>query len=101
MTCPSRFPFCSFRERTIPWANTAKGSRQIYGKMEERELCRLGMKLYPGDRHEILNEEDRETVYGDILDFLSDVAEGVTAARTEHYSALFYKKEGQNGEETV
>ena len=31
--------------------------------------------LYPGDRHEILNEDDREMVFGDILDFLKNVSE--------------------------
>ena len=28
------------------------------------------MKLYPGDRHEVLNELDRETVYADVLAWL-------------------------------
>ncbi|MBQ7861118.1 MAG: alpha/beta fold hydrolase [Clostridia bacterium] len=31
--------------------------------------------LYPGDRHEILNEDDRENVYNDILDFIRTVSE--------------------------
>ena len=31
--------------------------------------------LYPGDRHEILNEDDRDIVYADILDFLKSVSE--------------------------
>ena len=29
--------------------------------------------LYPGDRHEILNEEDREKVYEDVAWFLQKV----------------------------
>ena len=32
--------------------------------------------LYPADRHEILNEEDNEKVYNDILKFVKDVADG-------------------------
>lgn len=32
--------------------------------------------LYPADRHEILNEEDNEKVYGDILDFVRAVTDG-------------------------
>ena len=28
------------------------------------------MKLYPGDRHEVLNELDKETVYADVLAWL-------------------------------
>ena len=30
----------------------------------------LSIKLYEGDRHEILNELDRETVYKDIYDWM-------------------------------
>lgn len=29
--------------------------------------------LYPGDRHEILNEDDRENVFNDILDFINGI----------------------------
>ena len=32
--------------------------------------------LYPGDRHEILNEEDRDKVFADVLAFLKDCMEG-------------------------
>lgn len=32
--------------------------------------------LYPADRHELLNEDDNEKVYGDILDFVKAVADG-------------------------
>lgn len=28
------------------------------------------MKLYPGDRHEILNESDRELVYEDLYQWI-------------------------------
>ena len=31
------------------------------------------MKLYPADRHEILNELDRETVYEDIYKWFLDI----------------------------
>lgn len=32
--------------------------------------------LYPGDRHEILNEENNDIVYGDILDWLRSIENG-------------------------
>lgn len=32
--------------------------------------------LYPADRHEILNEEDNDKVYGDILKFLKGIIDG-------------------------
>jgi alpha-beta hydrolase superfamily lysophospholipase len=31
----------------------------------------VSLKLYEGDRHEILNEDDRQTVYEDIRDWLN------------------------------
>ena len=40
-------------------------TRRSAGRRPDAEL-----KLYPGLRHEILNEADRETVYRDILDWL-------------------------------
>ena len=30
------------------------------------------MKLYPGDRHEILNELDKDQVYEDLYNWLED-----------------------------
>lgn len=49
-----------------------------YGKgveLAKASICGAGvqnvkMKLYPGDRHEILNEDDREQVMADIYDWL-------------------------------
>ena len=35
------------------------------------------MKLYSNDRHEILNELDKEVVYEDILNFLQPYADGM------------------------
>ena len=32
--------------------------------------CEVSIKLYDDDRHEILNETDRDVVYKDMLDFL-------------------------------
>ena len=34
---------------------------------------RVAVKLYPGDRHEILNERDYETVHEDILKFVREI----------------------------
>ena len=33
----------------------------------------MEVKLYPGDRHEILNETDRQTVYADLAGWLDRV----------------------------
>ena len=42
--------------------------------LEETGHTDVTMKLYPGDRHEILNEPDREQVYRDICDWLRSKA---------------------------
>ena len=40
---------------------------ELFEKMGYRKIS---MKTYPGMRHEILNEKDKETVWNDILDFI-------------------------------
>lgn len=44
------------------------------------ELAKAGISpeviIYPGDRHEILNEDDRDKVYADVKDFLMNVVNG-------------------------
>lgn len=35
-----------------------------------------GVILYPADRHEILNEDDNDKVYADILEFVKGIADG-------------------------
>ena len=37
----------------------------------QKQGADASIKLYPGDRHEILNENDRETVYADIYTWIN------------------------------
>ncbi len=39
--------------------------------------------LYPGDRHEILNEDDRENVFNDILDFVEGILRPIDISEFE------------------
>ena len=41
----------------------------------ENTPCEVSIKLYDGDRHEILNERDKEQVYADMLEFLEGCLE--------------------------
>ena len=43
----------------------------VYKQYVSCGLKNVKMKLYENDRHEILNELDKEAVYEDILNFLS------------------------------
>lgn len=46
-------------------------------------LVKVGIEpevfLYPADRHEILNEEDNEKVYADVLTFVKGIVDGITS----------------------
>lgn len=53
-----------------PVGSFGKGVRKVYGYFEKQGVRDLTMKLYPGGRHEMLNELNREEVYGDVLRWL-------------------------------
>lgn len=66
-TIPKDLPILLTAGEEDPVGGYGKGVREVH-----RRLCTAGvrdvtLKLYPEDRHEILNEFDRETVYADLL----------------------------------
>ena len=44
--------------------------RQVYQKFLQAGMKDVSCKLYKNDRHEILNETDREQVYADLLGWM-------------------------------
>ncbi len=48
----------------------SEACRKVEAELKETGLHDVTLKLYPGDRHEILNELDRDQVYQDILSWL-------------------------------
>lgn len=50
-----------------PVGDLGKGVKRVRRKLKEAGVQDVTMKLYEGGRHEILNEINRETVYGDIV----------------------------------
>ena len=50
-----------------PVGDYGKGVRTVYEMLKRAGLERLEMKLYPGARHEMLNETNRAEVYEDLL----------------------------------
>ncbi len=46
------------------------GVEKVYEMMQKASLKDLTLKLYENDRHEILNELDKEKVYADLLDWM-------------------------------
>lgn len=60
--------FVAGREDLV--GNCGKGVENVYRKYVAAGYKDVEMKLYAEDRHEILNEADRETVFEDILSWL-------------------------------
>ena len=48
-----------------------KGVRAAYARYQAAGLQQVRCLLYPGCRHELLNEVNRETVYADLLDWMN------------------------------
>lgn len=55
-----------------PVGNMGKGVKNVFSLYQKQGYQDAEMKLYPGDRHEILNELDKDVVYHDILTWLEN-----------------------------
>lgn len=69
---PKELPVLFIAGESDPVGNFGKGVRRV-----EKEFRKIGMqhvacKLYPEDRHELLNELDKKTVYKDIVKWLEE-----------------------------
>ena len=53
-----------------PVGNFGKGVKSVYKRYKSFGIQDVKIRLYEDDRHEILNEVDRESVYGDLLMWL-------------------------------
>lgn len=64
---PSSLPVTLLSGDMDPVGNFGEGIRQVFKQLQMAGLNDLSLKLYPGFRHEILNEPGKEQVYQDIL----------------------------------
>jgi alpha-beta hydrolase superfamily lysophospholipase len=55
-----------------PVGNMGKGVQAAYDKFQKAGMQDLSIKLYEGDRHEILNETDKDVVYQDLLGWMKE-----------------------------
>lgn len=53
-----------------PVGNFGKGVKKTYEAFKEVGIKDVSLKLYPNDRHEILNETDKDVVYKDLYNFI-------------------------------
>jgi len=68
---PKSLPILLASGELDPVGNLGKGVKTVYKKYVESGITDIECKLYPNDRHEILNEPDRETVFADMYDWIS------------------------------
>lgn len=59
-----------------PVGDYGEGVKRAYASLDAVGLKHLALKLYEGDRHEILNETDAEKVRQDIYDWLKPIFSG-------------------------
>lgn len=67
---PRELPVILLSGKEDPVGDYGEGVRRAYLSLESVGMKNLQLKLYEGDRHELLNEADREEVMQDILDWL-------------------------------
>ena len=68
---PKNLPIWFAAGSEDPVGDFGKGVRKIYEKYRAAGIRDVSLQLYTGDRHEILNESDREQVYDDLFEWLA------------------------------
>ena len=63
---PKCLPVLFLSGEEDPVGNYGRSVKQVYESFLRVGLGNVQIKLYPGDRHEILNEVDRADVYADV-----------------------------------
>jgi alpha-beta hydrolase superfamily lysophospholipase len=53
-----------------PVGNYGKGPEKVYREFKKRGMADVSIKIYDNDRHELVNETDRDVVYEDISAWL-------------------------------
>lgn len=72
---PHELPIYLIAGEDDPVGNYGKGINEVYGGLIDSKHTDVSIKLFSGDRHEILNEKDKDDVYKNILSWLNTVME--------------------------
>lgn len=67
---PAQLPTLMVSGGQDPVGAYGEGVQKAYESMKNAGMQKVELKMYPEDRHEILNELDRQQVYDDILKWL-------------------------------
>ena len=68
---PKNLPVYLFSGSKDPVGNNGKGVKKLYNQYQKLHLEDVSMKLYDNKRHEMLNEENKEEVYNDVLNWIN------------------------------
>lgn len=68
---PQNLPIYLIAGKDDPVGNYGKGVSEVYHNLVDSKHTDVSLKLIENDRHEILNEYDRNDVYKNILDWLN------------------------------
>lgn len=67
---PKELPIFFVAGNEDPVGADGKGVEAVYNRYKEKGAKNVSVKLYEGDRHEILNELDKDVVYADLLNWI-------------------------------
>lgn len=73
---PADLPLLLTSGAEDPVGNWGEGVRKAYMAYLENSPCKVDIRLYDDDRHEILNETDREDVFKDLRAFFDNCLKG-------------------------
>lgn len=68
---PASLPLFIVSGQDDPVGDLGVGVKKVYDMYKEVGIEDITYKLYENDRHEILNETDKETVYADLLSWMN------------------------------
>jgi alpha-beta hydrolase superfamily lysophospholipase len=71
---PKDLPLLLISGEEDPVGGFGKGVQKIADRLTGAGMTAISLKLYPGMRHEILNEIDKQSVWADILTFVNEVS---------------------------
>lgn len=69
---PKDLPVLVFSGDEDPVGSYGKGPRQVVARLTSAGVTNVTLQLYPGGRHEMLNEVNRKDVYQDIYNWMNE-----------------------------
>ena len=69
---PKDLPIYLIAGTEDPVGNYGKGVGKVYRALKKTGHSSVSIQMYPGDRHEILNEDDRDRVVKDLLAWMDE-----------------------------